>query len=78
MVSLSVSPSIVKIRVVGWWPLSLPPSILNIRPFSLCLLLYVQERVAGWWVAGWWSLSVSFYIQVRAVGWWSLSLSFYR
>ncbi len=38
-------------------------------------LSIVKVRVAGWWVAAWWSLPLSFYIQVMVVGWWSLSLS---
>ena len=33
---LFLSPSIVKVRVAGWWSLSLSPSI-------------VKVRVAGWW-----------------------------
>ena len=57
VVSLSLFPSIVKVRVAGWWPLSLSPSILNVRPLSLCLLLY-RPGEGCWAVGGWVVVSV--------------------
>ena len=36
-----LSPSIVKVKVAGWWALSLSlaPSVVKVRPLSPCLLL---------------------------------------
>jgi hypothetical protein len=35
-------------------------SIVNVRLLFLSPFI-VKVRVAGWWVAGWWSFFVSFY-----------------
>ena len=41
VVSLSLSPSIAKVRVVGWWS----PSVSGLSLFPSI----VKVRVAGWW-----------------------------
>ncbi len=58
--SLSLSPSVVKVREAVSWSL------------SLCLSFYRSDR--GGWVAVSLSLFPSI-VKVRVAGWWSLSLS---
>ena len=81
--SLSLFPSLVQVRVAGWWSLSLSlsylslslsPSIAQVRVAGSPSI--VKVRVAGWRCLKLMPFSLfSSLVQVRVVGWWSLFLS---